>query len=359
MQVRRVIMKRFSLLFLLCGITTLLFAQGGVISFKSLEHQFGDAQEDGGVLHHTFEFTNKGTAPIIIYGVSTSCGCTASEWTKEPILPGKKGVVTANFDPKGRPYSFSKTLTVRSNAEPSNVVLTIRGYVIPRNATEKDLYAQRIGEIGFRSFYQILGDVSSTSVQRIEVPVHNFAEETKAVEIKDLPKFISGKKKLTLKPNETAKFVLELKAKKMDEWGAQSVELKFASGEALGTLYLHLTRLEDFSHLSAKERERAPHLEIPMPQLLFDACRSGDEVVKECELKNIGKTPLVIRRIITNCSCITYALDKESIPAGESAKLTLTFNTQGYTGEQHRQIYLIVNDPVEPTRSVEFIGTIQ
>ncbi len=352
-------MKKLGLLFLLCGITTLLFAQGGLISFKSVEHQFGDAQEDGGALRHTFEFTNKGTAPIIIYGVTTSCGCTASEWTKEPVLPGKKGQITAVFEPMGRPYSFSKTLTVRSNAEPNSVVLTIRGYVIPRNATEKELYAQRLGEIGFRSFYQILGEVSSNTVQHIEVPVHNFAEETKVVEIRDMPKFFSGKTKLKLKSGETAKFNLEMKTKKMTEWGAQSVELKFASGEALGTLYLHLTRVEDFSHLSAKEREQAAHLEIPAPQQTFEACKSGETVTKEYELKNVGKMPLLVRRVITNCTCITHALDKETIPAGQSAKLTLTFNTQGYMGEQNRQIYLIVNDPVEPTRMIELIGTIQ
>ena len=259
----------------------------------------------------------------------------------------------------GRPYSFSKTLTVRSNAEPNSVVLTIRGYVIPRNATEKELYAQRLGEIGFRSFYQILGEVSSNTVQHIEVPVHNFAEETKVVEIRDMPKFFSGKTKLKLKSGETAKFNLEMKTKKMTEWGAQSVELKFASGEALGTLYLHLTRVEDFSHLSAKEREQAAHLEIPAPQQTFEVCKSGETVTKEYELKNVGKMPLLVRRVITNCTCITHALDKETIPAGQSAKLTLTFNTQGYMGEQNRQIYLIVNDPVEPTRMIELIGTIQ
>lgn len=359
MSVGRVVMKRLFFVFLLCGITSLLYAQGGQIFFKSVEHHFGDAPEDGGALRHMFEFTNKGKTPIIIYGVSTSCGCTASEWTKEPVLPGKKGFVTASFEPMGRPYSFTKTLTVRSNAEPSSLVLTIRGFVIPRNATEKELYTQRLGEIGFRSFYQILGEVSSSSVQEIEVPVHNFSTEEKVVEIKELPNFFSGKTKLKLKPGETKKFNLRMKAKKMKEWGTQSVELKFASGEALGTLYLHLTRVEDFSHLSTKEREQAPQLEIPVPQITFDACRSGEKVVKEYELKNVGKSPLILRRVTTNCTCITYTVDKEIIPAGQSAKLTLIFDTQGYMGEQNRQIYLIVNDPVEPTRMLELLGTIQ
>jgi hypothetical protein len=353
-------MKRISLVLFFSFIATWVLAQGGgVLAFKSLEHQFGDAREDGGQLRHTFEFTNKGNAPVIIYGVSTSCGCTVSEWTKEPVLPGKKGMVTAVFDPMGRPYSFSKTLTVRTNTEPSNITLSIRGYVIPRNATDQDLYAQRLGDVGFRSFYQMMGEVASHTVQKVVIPVHNFSLEPKTVEFKDLPKYISGKSKIKLKPRETGAISLEIKMNKVKEWGAISVEMKIESGAAVGAFYLHFTRVEDFSQLTHKQRENAPHLEIPSPLVAFGNCSSGDTVVREFDLKNVGKSPLEVRRVITNCSCITYKLDKAPIPAGGSAKLTLEFNTEGYRGEQSRTVYIIVNDPVEATRSVELTGTVQ
>ena len=353
-------MKRIALVgWLLVIFLSVAWAQKGVIVFKSLDHQFGDVAENNGPLHHSFEFTNKGEAPVIVYGVSTSCGCTVSEWTKEPVLPGKKGIVTATFDPNGRPYSFSKTLTVNSNSEQGSITLTIRGYVIPNNATPQTLYAQRLADIGFRSFYQILGEISHTSTQKIEVPVHNFGTENKTVKITKMPKYMSGKTSLTLKPGETSKFQLELKAKKMTAWGTQSAELNFRSGEAVASLYLHFERIEDFSGLSPKQLANAAHLSLPESLYRFENVRSGEKVVRDFELKNTGKSPLTIRGIISNCSCLTYTINKETIPAGESATLTLTYDTTGYNGEQSRQLTLIVNDPTTPKQTIDLRGTIQ
>ena len=56
-----------------------------------------------------------------------SCSCTASEWTKEPILPGKTGFVRASYHTQGRPGPFTKTVTVLSNAGAK--VLTFKGEV--------------------------------------------------------------------------------------------------------------------------------------------------------------------------------------------------------------------------------------
>jgi hypothetical protein len=77
----------------------------------------------------TFEFTNTGTAPLIISNVRTSCGCTASSWTKDPILPGETATITATYNAKAL-GSFGKTVTVTSNAATPTVVLHIKGNVV-------------------------------------------------------------------------------------------------------------------------------------------------------------------------------------------------------------------------------------
>ena len=66
------------------------------------EHDFGTISETGGVVSYEFAIKNTGTKPLVITKVTTSCGCTASEWTKEPVASGKQGLVKATFDPKGR-----------------------------------------------------------------------------------------------------------------------------------------------------------------------------------------------------------------------------------------------------------------
>jgi len=106
------------------------FAQ---VAFPSMTWDFGNINERGGYVSHDFEFTNTGTIPLVIEDVKTSCGCTSTQWPREPIAPGAKGVIKAVFQPLGRQGSFSKEITLVTNTSPSGRILKITGYVIPNN----------------------------------------------------------------------------------------------------------------------------------------------------------------------------------------------------------------------------------
>lgn len=102
--------------------------KGAKIEFSKDVHDYGSVKyaADGTC---TFEFKNTGTEPLIISQAQGSCGCTVPEWPKEPINPGKSGVLRVKYDTT-RPGNFSKTVTITSNAvnEPSKVV-SIKGIV--------------------------------------------------------------------------------------------------------------------------------------------------------------------------------------------------------------------------------------
>lgn len=98
------------------------------IALEKKEHDFGTIEE-GTQATVTFTFKNTGNAPLVLNSVKASCGCTTPKWTKEPIAPGKEGVITATFDSKGRPGNFTKTITVTHNGEGGTEFLTIRGMV--------------------------------------------------------------------------------------------------------------------------------------------------------------------------------------------------------------------------------------
>ncbi|MFY8112528.1 MAG: DUF1573 domain-containing protein [Flavobacterium sp.] len=76
-----------------------------------------------------FEFKNTGKTPVILTNVQGSCGCTATNYTKTPIAPGKSGTVTATYN-AAAVGAFTKTVTVTSNAEATPKVLTIKGNVV-------------------------------------------------------------------------------------------------------------------------------------------------------------------------------------------------------------------------------------
>jgi Protein of unknown function (DUF1573) len=125
-------MKKLFFAFAFLFVASFANAQG-VIKFKTESHDFGKVEE-GVQAAWTFEFTNTGTAPVVISNAQASCGCTTPDWTKEPVMPGKTGKVMASFNSQGRPGNFSKTVTVISNSETPQIVLSIKGEVNPKAA---------------------------------------------------------------------------------------------------------------------------------------------------------------------------------------------------------------------------------
>jgi hypothetical protein len=75
-----------------------------------------------------FEFKNTGKSDVIITNVQGSCGCTATDYTKEPIKAGKSGTITATFN-AANAGAFTKTVSVTTNADASSQVLTLKGTV--------------------------------------------------------------------------------------------------------------------------------------------------------------------------------------------------------------------------------------
>jgi hypothetical protein len=96
------------------------------LAFKNDSYDFGTIPE-GPSAEHVFTFTNTGKEPIVIERVQPSCGCTAPDWTKEPIAPGKTGMVKATYGTQGRPGHFEKNMTVFTNA--GTRVVTFKGTV--------------------------------------------------------------------------------------------------------------------------------------------------------------------------------------------------------------------------------------
>lgn len=77
-----------------------------------------------------FVFTNNGNKPLIITNAQGSCGCTVPTYPKEPIAPGAKGVIGVKYDTSRAGQSFTKTVTLTTNAVVPTKTLTIKGNVL-------------------------------------------------------------------------------------------------------------------------------------------------------------------------------------------------------------------------------------
>lgn len=76
-----------------------------------------------------FEFTNTSSKPIIIENVAPSCGCTTADYTKTPILPGKKGFVEASYNAAAS-GAFMKTVNVTTSDSKTPKTLSFKGVVV-------------------------------------------------------------------------------------------------------------------------------------------------------------------------------------------------------------------------------------
>jgi hypothetical protein len=76
-----------------------------------------------------FEFTNTTKKPIVIENVAPSCGCTTADYTKTPILPGKKGFVEASYN-AANAGAFMKTVNVTTSDSKTPKTLSFKGTVV-------------------------------------------------------------------------------------------------------------------------------------------------------------------------------------------------------------------------------------
>jgi len=102
-------------------------AQKTQLKFDKISHDFGKIKE-GDKVKYKFEFTNTGNNPAKVASVKPSCGCTASNFTKDPVQPGDKGFVELEFDSKGKKGKQTKTATVQANTD-EPIIITLVGEV--------------------------------------------------------------------------------------------------------------------------------------------------------------------------------------------------------------------------------------
>ena len=109
-------------------------AHGPEITFEETTHSFGNISKDDtsikyGLLMHEFRFKNTGDEPLYIYSAESSCGCHCGHGPKDPVQPGKIGVIHYSYSAKHIGGIREHNLQVVSNAKTPIVRLKGCGYI--------------------------------------------------------------------------------------------------------------------------------------------------------------------------------------------------------------------------------------
>lgn len=74
----------------------------------------------------TFSLQNTGRYPLVVQDITTSCGCTSVDYSKEPVLSGQSLEIKVTYK-ADHPEHFNKTITVYCNAAVSPLQFKIVG----------------------------------------------------------------------------------------------------------------------------------------------------------------------------------------------------------------------------------------
>lgn len=355
---------RYFVLAIICIFNLKLIAQenSANILFEKEKHDFGIIHEEKGSVSYEFEFKNIGSEPLIISKVNASCGCTTPEWPKEPILPNKKGVIKAKYDPNNRPGPFNKTITVVSNAIQTNKILIISGEVIPRTKNTLDFFPQSIDSLKFRTthmaFLKTYNDEVRTDTMSIYNPTNNeykieFDNPHKHIKINANPSII--------KPSSFSVITVTYDAKMKKDWGfvMDRIDIIIDGIKKPNNKFTVSADIqENFDALSDKEKQNAPKIEFETKEYNFGTIKHGESSSFEFKFKNSGNSNLIIHKTNASCGCTAIAPEKNIIKAGESSSFKVKFNSTGKHGHQVKTVTVITNDPNNSTLILKIVGDI-
>lgn len=343
--------------FVLVIATSNAFAQGKAkIVFDETEHDFGNFKETDGVQTTTFKFTNGGDVPLVLNNVRASCGCTTPKWTKEPVAPGASGEILVSYDPKNRPNSFNKTVTVASNAENSTVILRIKGNVQQREKTLAELYPRQVGALRVKTNHVSFSRMTEKETKTNELELVNDTDKPINVGFRTVPKHVSAKvEPETIPAHSKGKLVVTYNAEDVNTYGFASHRIYLSldgSNDYKASVGVSATIEEDFSHLSPEQLANAPVANFPEKTYDFGEMTQGEKKEHTFTLTNNGKSELIIRNVRSSCGCTAVAPSKKVIAAGETAPIKVTFDSKGKRGRQSKTITVITNDPKTPTTTL-------
>lgn len=332
------------------------FAQA-VIHFTENAHDFGNTKEINGPVSYDFVFVNTGNAPVLVKNVESSCGCTSPQWSKEPVLPGKKGFVKATFNPKDRPGYFDKTITVYSNARTPVVELKIKGFVEGRARTILDDFPYELPS-GLRLPLENISlmKVRKGDTKTMTIEIFNNSGKEVAVAFANVPSHL----RMSINPakiadKKQASIEASYNSGLKGEFGLNNEEVTIVVNGKKFPLPVSVFVEEDFSKSSTTD---APAIDADKKYYSFGKISAAQPATFTYQVKNTGNVPMKIHRVYTNDKRVEVTVLKNELQPGESIPVVVKTKNGAEPGKLSCIVSIISNCPVSPEFNLRFYGEI-
>ena len=224
-------------------------------------------------------------------------------------------------------------------------------------------YFIKTGNLWFNSLRFAFPDITNTRISTDTIPVYNAWGLPMDLSFKDVPDYLTVQIiPPTLEPREEGKIIMTYDPVRKGTWGPVYENIWLSTNDtsqAQKRLILNPNIKEDFSGLNEQQLANAPHIRFDKETYLFDTITTGSNVVYDFVFHNEGKSDLIIRNVKAGCGCTATNPEKTLLKPGESSKIGIVFNTSGRTGQQHKSVTVIANDPSKPVTMLKIEGYVR
>ncbi len=324
------------------------------LSVDKAEWDFGIIKEVDGEVCHTFRATNITSEPIVISRVTTSCGCTTTEYPTKPIKPQESFDIKVCFDPAGRPEEFSKSINIILNSN-KRESLTIKGFVEPRPRSIEDDYPYYMVE-GLRVSRNTFGfgTVQHGSTQSSVLPYANTSDKTitPRVVFERESGLLDVQMPQSIAPGERGQINITYDLRKEEKRYGRMID-KFAievdGKRSHHSIYATTIAVDNFDEV---DHDKAPSAGFSCRTHDFGEVTygTGQSHTFGVTLKNEGDEPLIIRWIENNPQHFFITLQVGTqIESGQSVTFDMVLTPDAYgTPNISDAVSIVTNDPLRP-----------
>lgn len=335
----------------------------GELKWLETVHDFGAFSEDLNTVQCVFRAVNIGNEDVGVVSSRANCGCTVPKVPKGVIAPGDTLMIPVEYNAIGRPGRFVKKVFI-DTSDGGKITLIVRGTVIGVQSTLVERYPVGVGKVRISGTVVPFGSTKKGRNMSGGINIYNSTDAPIKPRVEGLPEYIRAEfRPAQIEVGEQGSLSLVFSTARCGEWGTvvDSFTLYPDDNNESESMTISTVGIinEDFSKMSDCEKENAPKVEITPSTIDFAHIGGGKEISKTLTIKNVGKSPMLIRRIETAEKAITLGEHKGKVGVGESVSVDVKLNPEKLVeGEPlNAKIQIITNAPETPVVGVRVVGT--
>lgn len=336
------------------------------LEIDRMVHNFGDIMLGSGPVSCTFTISNKGEKAAVIYNVTTTCGCTDVEWTKEPIRPGKSGKISVTYSNDEGPYPFDKSLTVYMSDQKRPFVLKLRGVSLNEKKPLEESYPIRYGDFAIREDFIKCGNLEQGKQKSEAVLAANLSDSPIRITFTD----VSENLKVSVSPNpippkSTAEMSFTVTADR-NLWGKNVYEAtplvngkSHRNSEGKSEISFWAFTKENFDRLTDEQKAKGARPMFETSTYSFGKIKRGETIHAEFTFRNEGKERFSVYKVNADACCWSHSDIKSAAP-GESVTFRVHIETDDMPlGETLTIVTLTTNSPLRPIVNLFIAGWLE